>query len=483
MAGTSIGKLNVQIGGNAAELDKVISGAEKRIMGFTAKAVQWPNSLSGAFSKLGNVSVNSIDTLMKTAGGIVDLVPGGALLSMTLGLDKGITGMVESGQRGLERESERFGVEPSFMRAFQLSGGKDAEIAGKVIDKSFDALSALRSGGLELPGGLDVNKLRKNDPSSFLLSVADMYKSIGDQADRLNFLGSIVGNKMADDAHFFFSGGAAKILANQEKADAIGTGSPELGRLSDIKARADRAVALHKEGMDNRNAIYSGADAVLQEMYQSGKINELQLWANSFGNWMSRETTQNFLDKHTWNKPQYMTPKDEGTVKLDYDAKAKEAERKAEREARLANQTYWEDETMKLAASVASPSQQFYQQAAKIALSGLDDAQANQALDKAYAGAFGTDAAIAQAKQQFAQQNANQYRPNAAVSAGSSDLFNAINEALGTAAKSAEPSIDELVTLAQKNLDDQKKAIEQRDEINRRLRERNTPAVWQIPPA
>lgn len=312
MARSSIAELSVKISASADAFNSIVNGAEKRVTGFASKISAVPKNIVSGFSGMGRTITNPVDDFMKTADSLLGFLPGGKLISASWGLADGLSGFEESGQRGIDsiralrREAQRFDVSPKFLRAFQLTGGADADAAGKAISKVVEAVSNLKAGDLATEKALgpfiDIAKLKSAKPEEAVYQVAEAYKALGDQTQRLYLLR---GMGLTEKAHYFFAGGRQKIDADMGLVNRYGLYDSDAARASDTGSWLEKRIKLMKEGADVKNALYQNARDVLSVEYDQGKIGLWEYYRDKFTTYVNpnRSFSQGIVDRFEKDSP------------------------------------------------------------------------------------------------------------------------------------------------------------------------------------
>jgi len=135
-ANTTIGKLNVILTGSAKELESVITGAERRLAGFAAKATAPFTSLTSSVGKLAGLGGLAGAMFGGPVTGTA-MALGGTALTQALGLGDHGAGLERALQkyRDLNEQTGKFGISPEFYRGFQLALGPQADMAESLLTK------------------------------------------------------------------------------------------------------------------------------------------------------------------------------------------------------------------------------------------------------------------------------------------------------------------------------------------------------------
>jgi len=303
MAGSStIGRLNVVLTGSAKELESVITGAEKRLAGFAAKASApfsvMASAMKGVPAMLATswaTFSNPIDDVVKSFGALLEFTPGGKMKALQMGLTDGLSGIDDSAKRGVEslkylrKEASRYGVTPEFFKGLEFMAGPDKDVVPDVLDKINDGMARLRQDPAARnalrPFIADIDELAKKNPAEFFAGVSDEVAKLDNRVAQLDLVGRVTSNKLADKAIGLF-GGSGQL--RDALAATAGIYDRDLEPALAEGARYRRLLDVERQKRDTLNASYDLAGQMLESAGNEGRIRGADYYLKSAGLWFEK---------------------------------------------------------------------------------------------------------------------------------------------------------------------------------------------------
>lgn len=295
----SIAKLNVMLTASTGAFEKAMQDAEKKLVGFAAKASQPFSSILGGGKSAFGAITGSAAAFGGPIGGLASA--GGVMGHILFGSESGLGQSKEkmtdilSMVKEINKESRKFGTNPAFIRGLRLIDD-DPAIVSQVMDKFNDTISKLRGGDKSLASklgafGIDTEAMKRGNIAGAMLQAAGIFTGLKDSASRTDFLGLFTGDRLADDALPFFLLGKSGMSAAMQKASGTGLYSEKITNQLMYLKDLEREAAIKEE----TGAARFASNAILEQMASTrwneggfGILEGAGLWAGSNFNRMMK---------------------------------------------------------------------------------------------------------------------------------------------------------------------------------------------------